>query len=168
MAYCPNCGRETSADVTLCPYCGASLTALPPPPPPVVIEVPISYVVQTATISFDEKASRFELLVRILWLFLAGLVGFVYSLVFGIIILIYGVIASILNTLNFFIILIAGKHWKTAFDWQLKLITKSAIYYARLYNYWMRRAPYFGLMTDKRPDLEMEPEPSRATGGSPA
>lgn len=169
MSHCPNCGKETSADATFCPHCGASLTTLPPPPPPpLVVEVPISYVIQTATIPFDEKASRLELLVRILWLFLTGLIGFVYSLIFGIIILIYGVIASILNTLNLFIILITGKRWKTAFNWQLKLITKSAIYYAQLYNYWMRRSPYFGLMTDKRPNLGMEPEPSKIAGGSPA
>ncbi|MEM2916945.1 MAG: hypothetical protein QXN63_01125 [Candidatus Bathyarchaeia archaeon] len=89
-------------------------------------------------------------------------------MVFGIIILVYGIIALILNIINFFIILITGKRWKTAFDWQAKLITKSAIYYTRLYNYWMRRAPYFGLMTDKRPDLGMEPEPSKTPGGFPA
>jgi hypothetical protein len=135
---------------------------------PVVEEVPISYIIQTATIPFDEKASRLELLVRIIWLFLTWLVSFVYSLVFGILILIYTIIASILNVINFFIILITGKRWKTAFNWQAKLIKNSATYYTRLYNYTMRRAPYFGLMTDKRPELGMESEPSKTPGGSPA
>jgi hypothetical protein len=135
---------------------------------PVVEEVPISYIIQTATIPFDEKASRLELLVRIIWLFLTWLVSFVYSLVFGILILIYTIIASILNVINFFIILITRKRWKTAFNWQAKLIKNSATYYTRLYNYTMRRAPYFGLMTDKRPELGMESEPSKTPGGSPA
>ncbi|MEM3640739.1 MAG: zinc-ribbon domain-containing protein [Candidatus Bathyarchaeia archaeon] len=176
MPNCPNCGKETPADAAFCPFCGTSLTAVPPsqsqttppPPPPAVAEVPISYLVQTATIPFDEKASRLELLVRILWYFLAGIVGFVYSLIFGIIIAVYGIVALILNIINFFKILITGKRWKTAFNWQAKLITKSATYYSRLYNYWMRRAPYFGLMRDKRPDLGMEPETSKTPGGSPA
>jgi hypothetical protein len=125
-------------------------------------------MVQTATIPFDEKASRLELIVRIVWGLLMGIVGFIYGLVFGIIILVYSIIAGILNIINFFIILITGKRWKTAFDWQAKLITKSATYYTRLYNYGMRRAPYQGLMIDRRPSLEMESEPSKTPGGSPA
>lgn len=141
-------------------------SATMPSPSPIVTEVPISYIIQTATIPFDEKASRLELLVRIIWFFLTWLVSFVYSLIFGIIILIYSIIASILNIINFFMILITKKRWKTAFDWQAKLITNSATYYTRIYNYVMRRAPYFGLMTDKRPNLGMEPEPSKTTGGS--
>lgn len=175
MSYCQNCGEKLPANAAFCPSCGASLTAAPPPPPStvqphpaVMLEVPISYIVQTATIPFDRKASRLELLVRILWNLLMGLVNFVYSIVFGIIILIYGIIASILNFINFFIILITGRRWGAAFNWYAKLITKSAAYYTRLYNYWMRRAPYFGLMTDKRPDLGMETEPSKTPGGSPA
>ncbi len=47
-----------------------------------------------------------------MWIFLTGLVGFIYSLVFRIIMLVYGIIASILNIINFFVILItenAGK-----------------------------------------------------------
>jgi len=174
MPHCPNCGKEMPPDATFCPSCGASATALPPPPPPPlpqpmpVEEIPISYIIQTATIPFNEKASRIELLVRIFWNILTGLIGFVYSLAFGILILFYGIVALILNVINFFVILITGKRWRTAFNWQAKLITKSATYYTRLYNYGMRRAPYFGLMTDKRPTLEMEPEPSKTPGGAPA
>lgn len=179
MSNCPNCGKEVHVSAVFCSSFGVNLNAMPPPPPPppppqttpyppIATEVPISYVVQTTTISFEEKASRLELLARILWYILTGLVGFVYALVFGIIILVYGIIALILNIVNFFKILITGKRWKTAFEWQSKLITKSATYNTRLYNYWMRRAPYFGLMIDKRPDLGMEPEPSKTPGGSPA
>jgi len=84
------------------------------------------------------------------------LVSFVYGLVFGI------------TIINFIKILITGKRWKTAFDWQAKLINKSATCHDRLYNCGMRRAPYIGLMTDKRPSLEMEPEPSKTPGGTPA
>ncbi|MEM3673543.1 MAG: zinc-ribbon domain-containing protein [Candidatus Bathyarchaeia archaeon] len=175
MPSCPNCGKETSTGAAFCPSCGASFTAVPPSqsqsvasPPPAVVEIPISYIVQTTTIPFESKASRIELLVRIVWYILTWLVGVVYSIIFGIIILIYGIIALILNIINFFIILITGKRWKTAFDWQAKLIAQSATYSTRLYNYWMRRAPYLGLMTDKRPDLGMEPEPSKTPGGSPA
>jgi len=140
----------------------------PPPPPPsmqYVVEIPLSYQIQTSTIVFEEKASRLELLVRILWSFLTTLVGLVYSLVFGIILAVYSIVASILNIINFFAILITGKRWKPAFNWQLKLITKSATLNARLYNYSLRRMPYFGLMTDKRPPLEMEPEPSKTPVG---
>ena len=164
---CPNCGKEAPSDAAFCSYCGASLTAIPPPPA-ATVEVPISYQIQTATILFDERASRLELIVRIVWSFLIGLVGFIYGLAFGIIILFYSFAAGILNIINFIKILKNGKRWKTAFDWQAKLINKSATYYARLYNYGMRRAPYLGLMTDKRPPLEMEPEPSKTPGGSPA
>ncbi|MEM2103690.1 MAG: hypothetical protein QW717_02215 [Candidatus Bathyarchaeia archaeon] len=138
------------------------------PSPPPIVDVPISYLVQTAAIPFEKKASRLELLVRIVWGLLMGIVSFVYGLIFGIIILVYSIVAGILNIINFFIILITGKRWKTAFDWQAKLITKSATYYTRLYNYGMRRAPYQGLMIDKRPPLGMEPEPSKTSGGSPA
>jgi hypothetical protein len=175
MSLCSKCGKETPAYAAFCPFCGTSLAAVPsspsqttPLPSPEVAEVPISYVVQTAPIPFDRKASRLELLVRILWGLLIGLVGFVYALVFGIIILVYSFIASVLNAINFFIILITGERWRSAFNWQSKLITKSATYYARLYNFWMRRAPYSGLMIDKRPDLGMEPEPSKTPGGTPA
>lgn len=171
MPFCPNCGREVPSGAAFCSYCGASLTAMPPPPPPTppaMVEVPISYQIQTATIFFDEKASRLELIVRIVWNFLIGLVGFVYGLAFGIIILFYSVAAGILNIINFIKILITGKRWRTAFSWQAKLIDKSATYYTRLYNYWMRRAPYFGLMIDKRPSIKMEPEPSKTPGGTPA
>lgn len=165
MSYCPKCGKEVPEGAAFCPSCGASLTVMPPS---VVAEVPISYVVQTASIQFDEKASRLELLVRIVWGWLIGLVGLVYGFVFGIIVLVYSFVASILNIINFIIILITAKRWKTAFDWQAKLITKSATYYTRLYNYSMRRAPYLGIMIDKRPPLGMEPEPSKTSGGSPA
>ncbi|MGB9741254.1 MAG: hypothetical protein ACP5IM_07125 [Candidatus Bathyarchaeia archaeon] len=178
MSYTQNAKKKMPADATSRQFYRVSLTTVPPPPPPpppqtmpyppVVEDVPVSYVVQTATISFEEKASRLELLVRILWYILTGLVGFVYSLVFGIIILVYGIIASILNIISFFKILITGKRWKIAFDWQAKLIAKSVNYNTRLYNYWMRRAPYFGLMIDKRTGLGMEPEPSKTPGGSPA
>jgi len=168
MSICLNCGKEASFGATFCVYCGASLIAMPPPPSSAIAEVPISYQIQTATILFDEKASRLELIVRIIWSLLISLVSFVYGLAFGIIILFYSLAAGILNIINFIKILITGKRWKTAFDWQAKLINKSATYYARLYNYGMRRAPYFGLMTDKRPPLEMEPEPSKTPGGTPA
>jgi hypothetical protein len=139
-----------------------------PSQPPVETEVPISFIVQTAVIPFDERASRVELFVRILWSLLIGLIGFVYSLVFGIIILVYSIVAGILNFINFFIILITARRWKTAFVWQAKLIQKMGTYYAQLNNFSMRRAPYLGLMTDQRPKLEMEPAPSTTSGGSPA
>jgi hypothetical protein len=179
MPYCPNCGKEVPKGAVSCTFCGVSLTNVPPTPmpqpiaptplpPTVVAEVPISYQVQTAVITFDENASRLELFVRILWNFLIGLIGFIYGLVFGIIILIYGFVAGILNLINFLSILITAKRWKTAFVWQAQLIQKMATYYAQLNNFTMRRAPYFGLMTDRRPKLEMEPTPSTTPGGSPA
>lgn len=178
MSY-SNKGGEKSSDKIFLPLYKISFSAaMPPPPPPppqalpspptTVAEVPISYHIQTATISFDEKASRLELIIRIFWAILINLVSFVYSIAFGIIILFYGIAAGILNIINFIKILITGKRWKTAFNWQAKLINKVATYYARLYNYSMRRAPYLGLMIDKRPSLGMEPEPPRMPGGSPA
>jgi uncharacterized OB-fold protein len=59
---CPNCGKEAPSDAAFCSYCGASLTAIPPSPA-ATVEVPISYQIQTATILFDERASRLELIV---------------------------------------------------------------------------------------------------------
>lgn len=178
MSYNINQSGEKPADKIFSPSYKTSFSAtIPPPPPPppalpspppTAAEVPISYHIQTATIPFDEKASRLELIVRIFWGILISLVGFVYGLAFGIIILFYSIAAWILNIINFIIILITGKRWKTAFDWQAKLLNKSATYYSRLYNYSMRRAPYLGLMIDKRPPLEMEPEPPRMPGGAPA
>jgi nitrate reductase NapE component len=174
MLYCPKCGKEVPPNMAFCPFCGVSLTAVSPPPSPTmpvsptIAEVPISYQVQTAEIPFDEKASRVELFVRIVWFWLIGLIGLIYGLGFGIIIWLYSIIAGILNIVNFFIILITGRRWKTAYDWQSNLIQKSTTYYTRLYNYGMRRAPYFSLMIDRRPPLEMEPNPAKTPGGSPA
>jgi hypothetical protein len=179
MLVCTNCGKEAPKGSSFCPFCGMRSTDTSPSPtvptpastvplPPSAVEVPISYIVQTAVISFDQKASRLELFVRILWSFFIGIIGFIYGLIFGIIIFLYSIVAGILNLINFFIVLITGKRWKTAFVWQAKLIQKMGTYYPRLYNFTMRRAPYFGLMTDRRPTLEMEPTPSTTSGGSPA
>jgi len=177
MPYCSNCAKEAPSGVSLCPFCGKILSAGSPSsgsnptstaPLPQSAVVPISYQVQTAVIPFDAKASRLELFVRIIWGLLLNLVFFVYGLCYGIIILLYGIIAGILNVINFFIILITAKSWKTAFNWQAKLIQKSATYYARLNNYMMRRTPYLRLMTDRRPPLEMEQGPSTTPEESPA
>ena len=178
MSYCPNCGKEVDPNKPFCPSCGASIAATsqkPPMPNSTVINaspqatvVPITFQAQTANIQFDASASRLELFVRILWYFLNAIIVFAYGLVFGIIIAIYGFVAGILNFINFWIILITGKRWKTAFDWSAKLIQKAITYYARLFNFALRRAPYMGLMIDQRPKLTMEPEPATTTGGSPA
>jgi hypothetical protein len=175
---CPNCSKESPPNATFCPFCGTSLTAeITPPTQPSnssvpttnkEVEVPISFQIQTAAIPFHENASRTELFVRIVWNFLIGLISLLYAIGFGIIILAYGIVAGILNIVNFFIILITGKRWKTAFIWQAKFIEKYMIYYIRLYNYTTRRAPYFGLMIEQRPSLDMEPEASKTSGGSPA
>jgi hypothetical protein len=185
---CPKCKKESPPNAAFCQFCGSSLTAEPAPPkvqtvtpapttkPPaipaptttLVTDVPISLQIQTATISFDENADRLELFVRIVWNFLIGLISFLYGIGFGIIILVYTIIAGVLNIINFFVILITAKRWKTAFEWQAKLIQKSIIYQTRLSNYTIRRGPYFGLMVDKRPSLDMEPDPTTTSGGSPA
>jgi len=176
---CPNCGKKIdNEDATFCSFCGTSLIVAPPPPnqqptssvqaSTTVIEVPIALQVQTAVISFDASASRLELLVRIVWTFLTNLIFFVYGLGFGIIVLVYSFVAGILNIIHFIVILITGKRWKPAVDWQAKLIQKSVTYSTRIINYNMRRAPYFGLIIDRRPSLEMEPRPSTTPGGSPA
>jgi hypothetical protein len=175
---CPNCKKETPPNAAFCQFCGTSLTAetspptqpsaTPAPTTNAVAEVPITLQIQTAAIPFDGNASRVELFVRIVWNLLIGLISFLYGLGFGIIIFVYSIVAGILNIINFFIILITAKRWKTAFEWQAKLIQKNITYYTRLYNYTMRRAPYFGLMIDKRPSLDMEPDPSTTPGGSPA
>lgn len=178
MSFCPNCGKEVNPSTSFCPHCGASLAAnseVPPTPTNTVVNaspeaatVPITFQIQTADIPFDGSASRVELFVRILWYFLTGLIGMVYGIIFGIIIAVYSIVAGILNFINFWIILITGKRWKTAFDWSAQLIQKAMTYYTRLYNFSMRRAPYMGLMIDQRPKLEMEPEAATTTGGSPA
>jgi hypothetical protein len=175
---CPNCAKVAPPGATFCSFCGASLTVLPPPPvwspsasvqaSTTVIEVPIALQVQTAIISFAESASRLELLVRILWSFLTNVIVFLYGIGFGIIVFVYSFVAGILNIIHFIIILITGKRWKTAVDWQAQLIQKSITYSTRISNYSMRRAPYLGLMIDRRPSLEMEPNPATTTGGSPA
>jgi hypothetical protein len=102
------------------------------------------------------------------WSFLLGIIGFLYGLIYGIIIFVYSILAGILNFINFFAILITGRRWKPAFDWQAKLIRKTVTYYGRLYNYSNRRAPYLSMMIDRRPSLEMDPEPAATPGGSPA
>jgi len=169
MPYCPDCGKKIPTGTVICPSCGKSLNAAQPPtapapgstePLPQSVVIPISYQIQTAAVPFEAKASRLELFVRIVWEILIDLVLFIYSLVYGIILLFYGIIAGILHIINWFIILITARRWKTAFDWQAKLIQKSATYYARLISYTMQRAPYLRLMTDQRPSLEMESEPS--------
>ena len=143
---CPKCNKESPPNAAFCQFCGTSLKAEPSPPkeqpatpapttkPPVtpaktakpavppaptttlVTEVPISLQVQKATISFEENADRVELFVRIVWNFLIGLISFLYGIGFGIIILVYTVIAGVLNIINFFVILITAKRWKPAFE----------------------------------------------------
>jgi hypothetical protein len=122
---CPNCKQDVSPNAAFCSFCGTSLTAeITPPTQPsnssapttnTVAEVPISFQIQTAAIPFHENASRTELFVRIVWNFLIGLISLLYAIGFGIIILAYGIVAGILNIINFFIILITGKRWKTRF-----------------------------------------------------
>jgi hypothetical protein len=176
MPYSPDYGKE-SLQVLPSTYSAEPLSESAPPTPPATApeqpateatEIPIALQVQTAAIPFDKRASRLELFVRILWNFLTGLIGIVYGIVFAIIIIIISFIAGILNCINFLVILITGRRWKTAFNWQAKLIRKTVTYNTRLMNFWMRRAPYFGLMIDQRPTLGIEPDPTTTPGGSPA
>jgi hypothetical protein len=80
---------------------------------------------------YDEKASRIELFVRIL-----------YAIPVGIILFLYGIIAGIFLVLQWLIILFLGKRSESFNDF----IKGYLQYYVHLIS-------YFSLMTDKRPGV---------------
>jgi hypothetical protein len=80
---------------------------------------------------FEESASRLELLVRIL-----------YWILIGIVLWIYGIIAGICFFIQWFFILIFGKRHET-----LSNIAKGYL------EYMVHVLPYMYFMTDKRPDV---------------
>ena len=111
-------------------------------------------VTKWAELPFDPKASRVELFVRIVWMFLYLIVSVVYSIVFMVIIFVFYIVASILEGIQWLVILFVGKRWQPAFDWSAKAIYERYIpYNVRLANYHVRFTPYMAWMTDKRPPL---------------
>ena len=111
-------------------------------------------VTKWAELAFDSKASRAELFVRIIWSFLYMIVAFVYAIVFTIVIFVFSIVALILSSIQWLVILFAGKRWEAAFNWNAKTLYERTIpYYVRLYNYTLRFMPYLHWMTDKRPGL---------------
>ena len=104
--------------------------------------------------SFTSPASRIELFVRIVWFIVAALIYTVYSIVLSIIIFVFYAIAMVLNTINWFYILIFGKRWETAFKWSAEAIYNRYVKYTiYMFNYMLRQIPYLLLMTDSRPEL---------------
>lgn len=118
-----------------------------------IIQVPVSFKIQTAAIPFDPKASRIELVfIRWLW----SLFSFPF-IIFGIawfsfILAILFLLSFIFNTFNVLTMFLFGRRLGFAFNTSAKLIEKKAVFLAKICNYIMRRQPYFDLLTDKRPD----------------
>lgn len=119
-------------------------------------QIVYNYEMKEGTLSFEKKASRLELLIRIFYTFFLGLVYFIYSIGYSIIIMILGLFAAFVNFLNWWYILFFGKRWEFAFEFTRSYFYDYTIrYYLTLLNYWMRYVPYSMLMTDERPPLGM-------------
>jgi hypothetical protein len=82
-------------------------------------------------IKYVEKASRFELFVRIL-----------LSFVYGIIAEIWGILAGVLLVLQWLIVLVTGKRNKGIYN-----------FIAGFWRYWTRTIAYILMLTDERPPL---------------
>ncbi len=135
MIYCPRCGIENPEETLYCKECGAfigddedkkklngnvchSIKDYP---------VTFSYV-------YSEISSRSELLIRILYLF-----------VLGIIIEAWGIVAGLAQIFQFFYVLIYAKKHKGAFDFM-----------AGFYRFYFNVNAYSYLLTDERPPITSE------------
>ncbi|MGA2934368.1 MAG: DUF4389 domain-containing protein [Methanomicrobiales archaeon] len=86
---------------------------------------------QSQLFVYEEPASRFELLVRIL-----------YWILIGIVLVVYGILAKICLIIQWFVILILGHRNKDLSD------------FIRGYlEYSVHVTPYITFMTDRRPDV---------------
>lgn len=130
------------------------------------LEVPVSLKVQTAFIPFNPKASRIEVIVRMIWYFLILLIGMLYAVVAYIIVALYSIPTMILYLISNIVSFILGKRIRAGFNWAQKFMNMYAKWYIRILNYFLRRTPYMMLMIDQRPKLGMDPEPEFERGGS--
>lgn len=138
-----------------------------PKQPSGTIEVPVGYKIVTAKIPFVEKASRLEtLIIRPIWMIPIGLVTILYALGFTIIVALYAIAAYILMIFNWLSSFFLGHRMQVSFNWSAKFISANFRYMTRLANYSTRRMPYFMMMTDQRPSLNMEPDVNKEAGGS--
>ena len=81
--------------------------------------------------SYEEEAGRIELFIRI-----------IYSMIIGIVLSIYGIIAGIGMVLQFFVILIMGRRSQTLSD-----VIRGYL------EYYVHVLPYTSFMTDERPGI---------------
>ncbi len=140
-----------------------------PAPKPVsdIVEVPVGYKLVMAKVPFNGKAKRLEaLIIRPFWLLAFVLVMMVYSLIYTVIILVYALVAGILLFFNWLSSFFLARRLHVGFIWAAKFLQMSFRLGTKLNNYSARRMPYFLMMTDKRPSLDMEKEPEKESGGS--
>ena len=122
---CPECGFENKSDAKFCVNCGAELEKGVPKR-----EYPIKVKIKT----MEEKASRIELFVRIVY-------GFVLSIIAGI----WGFFAEIAAVIQWFYILIMGKRNGSLWG-----------FIAGYMRYYFRLQGYVTLLTDERPPISGE------------
>ena len=127
----------------------------------------MSYKIVTAKVPFDKKASRLEaLIIRPIWMIPVTIVMMLYAIGFTIIIALYSIAAYILWFFNLLSSFFLGRRLQVAFNWSAKFLETNFRLMTRLTNYSYRRMPYFMMMTDKRPSLNMEPNANKEAGGS--
>jgi len=119
---CPECGFENKSDAKFCVNCGAELEKGVPNG-----EYPIKVKIKT----MEEKASRIELLIRI-----------VYGFVLGIIASIWGMLAFITLIIHWFYILVCGKKEESLWKFYLE--------YLRFFS---KVRGYIYMLTDERPPI---------------
>ncbi len=119
---CPECGFENKSDAKFCVNCGAELEKGVPKR-----EYPIKVKIKT----MEEKASRIELFVRIVY-------GFVLSIIAGI----WGMLAFITAVIHWFYILVCGKKEESLWKFYLE--------YLRFVS---KLDGYIYMLTDERPPI---------------
>lgn len=131
------------------------------------IEVPVGYKLVMAKVPFDSKASRLEtLIIRPIWSIPFTIVMLVYMIIYMIVVLVYSFVAQVLMCFNWLSSFFLARRLQSAFNWAAKALNIQFRLMTKVSNYAARRAPYFWMMTDKRPSLGMETEADKETTGS--
>jgi len=132
MVYCPRCGSENPDGTLYCKECGAFIgdseekRIMAGNLYPSIKNYPLTF-----SYSYTEPSSRAELFIRIVYIF-----------VLGIIIEAWGIVAGIAQIFQFFYVLIYAKKHQGAFDFM-----------AGFFRFYFNLTAYTYLLTDKRPPI---------------
>ena len=135
MVFCPRCGSENPADSLYCKECKAFIgdseekKIMTGNVYPSIKSYPVTF-----SYSYIEHSSRVELFIRIIYIF-----------VLGIIIEAWGIVAGLAQLFQFFYVLIYAKKHLGAFDFM-----------AGFFRFYFNVTAYTYLLTDERPPITSE------------